>query len=83
MKNLMIGLLMSIMLLGVITAKDKKKSYEERITALETQVEMITNAVNGPISDGLTLMDQRTLDLNDRLSKFEVTEDNKARADVR
>lgn len=73
------GLLLIFADLTEISAKDKKKSLEDRISLIETRLQQTIDAINGPISNSIQLMDERTLDLNNRLHKFELSqEDDKA-----
>jgi len=62
-----------------ITAKDKKIALEARVAALELRLQQVVDAINGPVSNGLQLMDDRTIDLNNRLHKYELNQaDDKA-----
>jgi hypothetical protein len=73
------GLLLSFSDLTEITAKDTKKKLEDRVTELEITVMSIIDSNNNLVR-GMELMDERTLDLNERLKKYELSEGNKVRA---
>ncbi len=76
-----LGLLLMASGLTEITAKDTKKTLEDRIVMLENKLQLVISTLNGPVSDSIQLMDERTLDLNERLHKYELSQENdKARA---